>query len=152
MRGPDVMQDTLFSVRSLESYVPTDRPPAQVEPGGERRNAASYNWNKPFSRCAGVQIEPLFNELLKRPCGVRRAVWTDERGDLYWPSTICSSVNPSQILALLRVFLDVRARGGVPVPLMRLTCSSRAAFLGHHAAGRKPEHYPREAGRRSRVS
>jgi len=26
MRGPDVMQDTLFSVRSLESYVPTDHP------------------------------------------------------------------------------------------------------------------------------
>ena len=26
MRGPDVMQDTLFSVRSLESYVPPDHP------------------------------------------------------------------------------------------------------------------------------
>ncbi len=26
MRGPDVMQDTLFSVRSLESYVPADHP------------------------------------------------------------------------------------------------------------------------------
>jgi hypothetical protein len=26
MRGPDVMQDTLFAVRSLESYVPTDHP------------------------------------------------------------------------------------------------------------------------------
>ena len=26
MRGPDVMQDSLFSVRSLESYVPTDHP------------------------------------------------------------------------------------------------------------------------------
>ena len=26
MRGADVMQDTLFSVRSLESYVPGDHP------------------------------------------------------------------------------------------------------------------------------
>ena len=26
MRGPDVMQDTLFAVRSLESYVPADHP------------------------------------------------------------------------------------------------------------------------------
>ena len=40
------------------------RPPNQVEPGGESRNPASCHSNKPFSRCAGVQIEPLFNELL----------------------------------------------------------------------------------------
>ncbi len=26
MRGPDVMQDTLFAVRSLESYVPAAHP------------------------------------------------------------------------------------------------------------------------------
>jgi hypothetical protein len=26
MRDPDVMQDTLFAMRSLESYVPTDHP------------------------------------------------------------------------------------------------------------------------------
>jgi hypothetical protein len=26
MRGPDFMQDTLFAVRSLESYVPTEHP------------------------------------------------------------------------------------------------------------------------------
>lgn len=26
MRGPDVMQDTQFAVRSLESQVPTDHP------------------------------------------------------------------------------------------------------------------------------
>lgn len=40
------------------------QPPNQVEPGGERRNPASCHSSKPFSRCVGVQIESLFNELL----------------------------------------------------------------------------------------
>ncbi len=45
------------------------RPPKQVEPGGESRNPASYHSNKSFSRCAGVQVELLFNELLVFPGG-----------------------------------------------------------------------------------
>ena len=40
------------------------RPPKQVEPGGERRNPTPCHSNEPFSRCASVQIELLFNELL----------------------------------------------------------------------------------------
>ena len=51
------------------------RPPKQVEPGGDRRNPAPYHSNNSFSRCAGVQVEPLFNELL----GNKRLINADQK-------------------------------------------------------------------------